>query len=139
MKFIPILLFLSLLSCKTSELIHPSSPGNELFKVTILYPNGEGKTFDMAYYESTHMPMVATFIGENLKFYEIDKGIAGRTPNEEVPFLAVGYFYIQDVAQYNAAIQQNIDTIIADFQNYTNIQPVVQISEVQQVVVPKSN
>tara|TARA_B100000508_G_scaffold131827_1_gene120276 strand:+ start:469 stop:624 length:156 start_codon:yes stop_codon:yes gene_type:complete len=50
----------------------------------------------------------------------------------------VGYFYIQDVAQYNAAIQQNIDTIIADFQNYTNIQPVVQISEVQQVVVPKS-
>ncbi len=124
---------MGLASCKTSQLIHASTPGNELFKVAVLYPNGEGKTFDMDYYENTHMPMVAGFLGSNLQFYEIDKGIAGRTPNDKVPYLAVGYFYIKDVAEYNKAIVRNRDTVINDFKNYTNIQPVIQISEVKQL------
>ena len=78
--------------------------------------------------------MVAGFIGKNLKFYEIDKGISGRTANDKVPFLAIGYFYISDIAEYNKAIAQNRDAIVADFKNYTNIQPVVQISEIKQVI-----
>ncbi len=125
--------FTALISCKTSQLIHTSTQGNELFKVAILYANGEGKTFDMAYYESKHMPMVAAFLGKNLKFYEIDKGIAGRTPADKVPYLAVGYFYIKDIAEYNKAIGQNINTILSDFKNYTNIQPIIQISEVKHI------
>ena len=124
---------IGLLSCKTSQLIHPSAPGNELFKVAILYQNGEGKTFDMDYYESKHMPMVAGFLGKNLQFYEIDKGIAGRTPDDKVPYLAIGYFFIKDVAEYFKAIGQNREAVINDFKNYTNIQPVVQISEVKYI------
>jgi uncharacterized protein (TIGR02118 family) len=105
-----------------------------MIKVAILYPNGEGKTFDMDYYEKKHMPMVAGFLGKNLKFYEIDNGIAGRTPTDKVPFLAIGYFYINDVVEYSKAIAQNRDAVISDFKNYTNIQPVVQISEVKTIV-----
>jgi len=127
-----------LFSCKTSQLLHASSPGNELFKVAVLYPNGEGKTFDMAYYENKHMPMVAAFLGTNLQFYEIDKGIAGRTPNDKVPYLAVGYFYVKDMAAYNNVIGQHREAIISDFKNYTNIQPVIQVSEVRQVVYSKA-
>lgn len=117
----------ALISC-TSDKLTPE-PG--LFKVAILYPNGEGKTFDMNYYEKTHMPMVAGFLGKNLKFYEIDKGVGGRTANDTAPFVAVGYFYCHDVAEYNKAIGQNIDAIRKDISNYTNIQPVVQISEIK--------
>ncbi|MEO5685442.1 MAG: EthD family reductase [Chitinophagaceae bacterium] len=127
------LAFIGLLSCKTSQLIHTSTQGNEMFKVTILYPNGEGKTFDMDYYESKHMPMVAGFLGKNLKFYEIDKGISGRTPNDKVPYLAVGYFYIKNVEEYNKAVGEHRDAVISDFKNYTNIQPIIQISEVKQL------
>ena len=127
------LAFIGLSSCKTNQLIHSSTPGNELFKVAILYPNGEGKTFDMAYYESKHMPMVAAFLGKNLRFYEIDKGISGRTPNDKVPYLAVGYFYVKDVAEYNKAIGQNRDAVVNDIKNYTNIQPIIQISEVRYI------
>ena len=112
---------------------HTSTPETGMFKVAILYPNGEDKTFDMDYYEKKHMPMVAGLLGKNLRFYEIDKGIAGRTPNDKPPFAAIGYFYITDVAEYNKAIGQNRDAIINDFKNYTNIQPVVQISEVKYV------
>lgn len=28
-----------------------------LIKVSVMYPFSEGKTFDIAYYEATHMPM----------------------------------------------------------------------------------
>ena len=129
-----ILAFIGLISCKSSQLKHSPTPETEMFKVVILYANGEDKTFDMDYYEKKHMPMVARFLGKNLKFYEIDKGIAGRTPTDKVPFVAIGYFYINDVAEYNKAIAQNRDAVVADFKNYTNIQPVVHISEIKQVI-----
>ena len=125
--------FTALISCKTSQMKHSSKAEVGMFKVAILYPNGENKTFDMDYYEQKHMPMVAGFLGRNLKFYEIDKGIAGRTPNDKVPFLAIGYFYINDVTEYNKAIAQNRDAVVGDFKNYTNIQPVVQVSEIRKV------
>lgn len=134
-KFLPLVLaFIILIGCKTSQPKQSSAPEAGMFKVEILYPNGDGKTFDMDYYEKKHMPMVAGFIGKNLKFYEIDKGIAGRTPNDKVPFLAIGYFYIADVAEYNKSIGQNRDAIVNDFKNYTNVQPVIQISEIKQIV-----
>lgn len=125
--------FISLIGCKSSQLKHAAAPETGLFKVEILYPNGKGKTFDIDYYEKKHMPMVAGFLGKNLKFYEIDKGIAGRSPNEEVPFLAIGYFYCYDVKAYNDAIAQNINTILNDIKNYTNIVPIIQVSEIKQL------
>jgi uncharacterized protein (TIGR02118 family) len=126
-------LLTGLMSCKTNQPKQSSTAETGMFKVTILYPNGEDKTFDMDYYEKKHMPMVAGFIGKNLKFYEIDKGLTGRTPNDKVPFVAIGYFYISDTAEYNKAIAQNRNAVISDFKNYTNIQPVVQISEIKQL------
>jgi hypothetical protein len=40
-------------------------PGVEkgLIKVSVMYPYAEGKTFNMEYYETKHMPMVAGFLG----------------------------------------------------------------------------
>lgn len=104
-----------------------------MYKVAILYANGDDKNFDMDYYEKKHMPMMAGFLGKNLKFYEIDKGISGRTPSDKIPFVTIGYFYIYDVAEYNKAIAQNIDAVLADIKNYTNIQPVIQISEIRKL------
>lgn len=128
-----ILAFTGLMSCKSGQLKQAPMPEIGMFKVAILYPNGEGKTFDMDYYEKKHMPLVAGFLGRNLKFYEIDKGVAGRTPNDKVPFVAIGYFYCYDVNEYNKAIAQNRDAIVNDIKVYTNIQPVIQISEIKQV------
>lgn len=129
--FLLILAFTGLISCKTAQLSNSATAETGLFKVAILYPNGEDKTFDMDYYEKKHMPMVAGFIGENLKFYEIDKGVSGRTPNDKPPYVAIGYFYIKDVALYSQAIAKNRDAVVNDFKNYTNIQPIVQISEIK--------
>lgn len=122
-----------LISCKNSRTVQSTVPSQGTFKVSILYPNGDGKTFDFDYYVNRHMPMVAGFLGKNLRFYEIDKGLTGRTATDKMPYLAIGYFYINDIAEYNKAVALNRDTIVADFKNYTNIQPVILISEIRTV------
>ncbi len=62
-------------------------------KVTIFYPNEAGKTFNMEYYASKHMPLVASLFGDALKAIQIDKGISGRAPDDPLPFVAIGYLY----------------------------------------------
>ncbi len=103
-----------------------------MIKVTILYPNGEGKTFDMDYYSNKHMPMVASLLGDSLRLLEIDKGITGRTPDEPLPYLAIGYLYFDKLSAYQNSFGPHAEQIVGDVPNYTNIQPVVQISEVMQ-------
>ena len=101
-----------------------------MIKVTLLYANGDGKTFDMDYYADKHMPMVASLLGNAMKGFAIDKGIAGRTTDEAVPYLAIGYLYFEKLSDYHDSFGPNAEKIRSDIPNYTNIIPVVQISEV---------
>jgi uncharacterized protein (TIGR02118 family) len=101
-----------------------------LIKVSIMYPFAEGKTFDMVYYETKHMPMVAAFLGSNLVKYTVEKGVASGMPNTPLPFMAIGCFYVKDLSEYQAAIGPNRDAIRADFPNYTNTIPVILVSEI---------
>ncbi|WP_080058749.1 EthD family reductase [Spirosoma aerolatum] len=101
-----------------------------LIKVSILYPYAEGKTFDMDYYEKSHMPFVAGLLGSNLVRYTIEKGVSSGMPNSPLPFMAIGCFYVKSLADYQAAITPNRDAIRADFPKYTNISPTILISEV---------
>lgn len=111
----------------------PAPPAKRgMIKVTILYPNAEGKNFDMDYYSSKHMPLVERLLGDSLKLYEIDKGVGGRAPNDPIPYLAIGYLYFDRLSAYRNSFGPHAQEIINDIPNYTNIQPIVQISEVIQ-------
>lgn len=101
-----------------------------LIKVSVMYPYAEGKTFNMEYYETKHMPMVAGYLGANLVKYTIEKGLASGIPNQPLPFMAIGTFYIKSLSDYQAAIAPNRDVIRADFANYTNVAPIILVSEV---------
>ncbi len=102
----------------------------KLIKVSVMYSYAEGKTFDMAYYETKHMPMVAALLGSNLVKYTIEKGLASGIPNTPLPFMAIGSFYIKDLSAYQAAIGPKRDAIRADFLNYTNTIPIILVSEI---------
>ena len=104
-----------------------------MIKVSILYPNGEGKTFDMDYYSTKHMPLAASLFGPSLKALTIDKGLAGGAPGAAAPYIAVGYFYFDTMASFQAAMGAHAEKLRADVPNYTNIQPVIQVSEVHTV------
>jgi uncharacterized protein (TIGR02118 family) len=127
-----ILSFLLLTICVTAFCQDSKSPDIEkgLIKISIMYPFAEGKTFDMDYYENKHMPYVAGLIGANLVKYTIEKGVASGIPNTPLPFMAIGVFYVKSLSDYQAAIAPNRDAIRADFPKYTNIMPVILVSEV---------
>jgi uncharacterized protein (TIGR02118 family) len=137
LKLLSVLLLITCVAAfsqeKQSDKTKKNSPAvdeKELIKVSVMYPFSEGKTFDMEYYENKHMPMVAEFLGSNLVKYTIEKGLASGIPNTPLPFMAIGTFYVKDLAAYQAAIAPNRDAIRADFPNYRNATPVILVSEV---------
>lgn len=132
MKSTLILLCLLLTVSFTSFSQKKKASANEkgLIKVSIMYPFAEGKTFDMEYYEKKHMPMVAGYLGSNLVKYTIEKGMASGIPNQPLPYMAIGTFYVKNLSEYQAAIAPNRDAIRADFVNYTNVAPLILVSEV---------
>lgn len=101
-----------------------------LIKISIMYPFAEGKTFDIDYYETKHMPMVAAYLGSNLVRYTVEKGIASGVPDQPLPYMAIGTFYVKSLADYQAAMAPNIGGIRADIPNYTNAVPIILVSEV---------
>ena len=117
---------------KRSDPEKKDSPVEEagLIKVSIMYPFADGKTFNMEYYETKHMPMVAGYLGSNLVKYTIEKGMASGIPNQPLPYMAIGAFYVKSLADYQAAIAPNREAIRADFANYTNTSPIILVSEV---------
>lgn len=131
-RFLLVLLLLTVLNAFSPKNTDDTVAATGLYTVSVMYPGASDKTFDMNYYEKNHMPMMARILDKNLKYYEIDKGIAGRTANDKAPYVAICRFYCYDTAAYRNSIAKNIDTIRKDIAKYTNIQPVVQMSEVQQ-------
>lgn len=132
---ISLLLLISgiLLGCQQNEETYSPKIEKGMIKVAIFYPNGEGKTFDMDYYANKHMPMAARLFGDSLKAMSIDKGLANGAPDLPVQYLAIGYFYFETMSSFQNSMGPNSDQLRADVPNYTNIQPVIQISEVQVV------
>jgi len=116
-------------SCQQVNSSNNAQTKKGMIKVAILYPNDEGKTFDMDYYSNKHMPMLVNLFGDSLKKIEIDKGISGRTPNDPIPYLAIGYLYFENLSAYQKSFAPHAAKIRGDVSNYTNIQPIVQISE----------
>ena len=99
-------------------------------KVSVLYPSGEGKTFDMPYYQNTHIPMTVELLGSALIGTSIEGGLSGGLPGSPPPYLAGVSLFFKSVEDFTQAFAPVAAKLIADIPNYTNSEPVVQISEV---------
>lgn len=102
-----------------------------MIKVSVLYPNQEGGTFDMAYYCNSHIPMVRRLLGPALKGVAVEGGIGGITPGSPAPYLAMGHLLFDSLEAFQKAFEAHAPTLMADVPNYTNTQPVIQISEIK--------
>ena len=51
--------------------------------VSVLYPSGEGKSFDMDYYINKHVPMVQALLGDAIIGATVEEGLAGGVPDSE--------------------------------------------------------
>jgi uncharacterized protein (TIGR02118 family) len=99
-------------------------------KVSVMYPNGENKTFNMDYYCDTHLSLVGNLLGDALKGASVEKGLGGGAPGSAAPFACVGTMYFNSVEDFGNAFGPNAEKIMGDLPNFTNIEPVVQVSEV---------
>lgn len=101
-----------------------------MIKVSVLYPNGEGKSFDMDYYCNKHVPMLDKLLGDAVKGATVEKGLGGGKPDSPATFVAMGNLYFNSMEEFGSSFGPNADKIMADLQNFTNIEPTIQISEV---------
>ena len=107
-----------------------------MIKVNVMYPYTEGARFDHAYYRDRHMPLMKARLGSACAYYTVDKGLAGRAPGAPPAFVAMCAFICDSAEGYEAAIQPHRAEILADIANYTDIVPMVQVSE---IVVERSD
>tara|TARA_R110000868_G_scaffold280326_3_gene540427 strand:- start:45212 stop:45535 length:324 start_codon:yes stop_codon:yes gene_type:complete len=101
-----------------------------MIKVSVLYPNGEGKKFDMDYYCNQHVRLVGELLGDAVKAATVEKGIGGANPGSPATYAAMGNLYFASMDSFQNSFGPNAEKIMGDLPNFTNIEPVVQISEV---------
>lgn len=125
-------IYLTANGCVTSQINNNLLNQKGIIKLTLLYPNGEGKTFDWDYYTKKHYPLLKKYFGDSMKALALDKGESSGIANTPVPYVAIAYLYIETTADFQDVMKRNGAEIMADIPKYTNITPLVQISKVVQ-------
>lgn len=101
-----------------------------MIRFNVLYPAADGARFDHAYYRDKHLPMIAERLGSACLSYSIDKGLAGGMPGSAPPYLAACSLLCESVESLNQAMGPHAKEIMADIRNYTDVKPVIWVSEV---------
>ena len=101
-----------------------------MIKVSVMYPNTPGARFDHSYYRDTHMPLVKQRMGEKCKHYTVDKGLAGGAPGTAATYVGMCHIFCDSVEAFQAGFGPHAKEIMDDIPNYTDLTPVIQISEV---------
>jgi len=102
-----------------------------MIKVSVLYPNEEGKKFDMDYYTGKHMPLVHSRLDSmGLLRTEVEKGLSSADPSAPAPFVAIGVLYFNTVEEVHEAFKTHGREVMGDIPNYTDISPQIQIAEI---------
>lgn len=101
-----------------------------MIKVSVMYPNTPGARFDHDYYRDKHMPLVKARMGDSCKYYTVDKGLAGGAPGTPATYIAMCHIFSDSVAAFQSGFNPHAKEILGDIANYTDLAPVMQISEV---------
>lgn len=102
-----------------------------MIKVSVMYPNAANRRFDIDYYCNRHFPMVRDKLGPALKDTAVDYGLSGGAPGSPAAYVAMGHLYFETVDAFQAAFAPHAEAIMSDIPNYTDAEPVIQISEVK--------
>jgi uncharacterized protein (TIGR02118 family) len=101
-----------------------------MIKASVMYPNTPGARFDHDYYRDKHMPLVQARMGRACLYYTVDKGLSGGTPNSSATYVAMCHIFSDSLEAFQAGFGPNAEELLADIPNYTDLSPILQISEV---------
>lgn len=95
-----------------------------MIRLLVLYPRGEGKTFNADYWINTHMQMVGKL--PNVVKWEAD------TAGDDAPFFAAAHIFFDSMERFGASMGSPAGAEVgADVANYTNVQPQISVHEVR--------
>jgi len=76
------------------------------------------------------MPLVKARMGDACLYYTVDKGLSGGAPGAAPTYIAMCHIFSESLDAYQAAFGPHASEIQGDIANYTDLTPVMQISEV---------
>jgi uncharacterized protein (TIGR02118 family) len=96
---------------------------------SVLYPASEGARFDHDYYDNIHLPMAkAAFAPTGLDAVKILKGLSGGSGGG-APYVLMAHLIFKTEQELQASMTgPRAAEVFADIPNFTNIQPITQIS-----------
>jgi uncharacterized protein (TIGR02118 family) len=102
-----------------------------MIKISILYPNGEDSWFDMDYYINKHVPFfINHLIGSNgFRGVSVEKGVSSESSDSNPLYIVSCHFLFDSVEDFFNAFNPHDEKIQEDMINYTDIKPVIHISE----------
>lgn len=101
-----------------------------MIKISILYPNS-GK-FDMNYYLDTHMPRSIALLsaGKGYRGVSVERGLGGASPGSAPSYVAMCHYLFDSADDFMAAFLPHAAELKGDMPNYTDIESIIQVSEV---------
>lgn len=101
-----------------------------MIKISILYPN-TGK-FDMDYYLYKHMPRSIALLstGKGYRGVSVERGLDGASPGSAPSYIAMCHYLFDTADDFMAAFMPHAAELQGDMPNYTDIETIIQVSEV---------
>jgi uncharacterized protein (TIGR02118 family) len=98
-----------------------------MIRLTIMYPDAEGATFDMDYYINKHIALVKELCGPAIKECTVEQCLPGP---DAAPYRVIARIGVESMDDFLKYVAPNDPAFGADVPNFTNIKPVIQVNEV---------
>lgn len=104
-----------------------------MFNISSIYPRTEGCEFDFDYYLDKHMPRSVALlsVAKGFRGVSVERGIDIDVPNLKSSYVAMCHYYFDSLEDFMAAFGPHAEELQGDIPNYTNIEPIIQVNEVQ--------
>jgi uncharacterized protein (TIGR02118 family) len=103
-------------------------------RVSAQYPVAAGGRFDFDYFATQHVPLVFRLLSAHgCRKIEVDRPLASRD-GKPATYAAVGHMEFDSLEGFDRGFAACGEEILADVPNYTDVSPVVAVSEITTVL-----
>src|SRR5712691_6040642 len=101
-----------------------------MIQLSIIYPKKENAKFDWDYYLNIHIPLSIKLHGGALKGVSIVKELDTGIEDLPASYTALTSMLFESVNSFFEAFAPHSEILREDMKNYTDIEPIIQFSEI---------
>ncbi len=103
-----------------------------MIRISILYPNAQGSSFDFDYYLAVHMPKSISLLSAapGFRSVSVERGISGGHAGSPPVYVAICHYEYDTLEAFMAAFAPHAEVLQGDIVNYSSVQPLIQINEI---------